>query len=326
MTTTPYGFRVVGSKWGERRLINHAAAFSAYASCDPRAEVHREAYLSHFVFPSEFREHLERERSERGYSGRCWADVVYWDVDRENALEHALRDARRLAAAILERYRGLDEDDLLVFFSGSKGVHIGVPTSPWRPEPSLTFHDIAKRFCLAHAERAGITIDQSVYNRTRLFRAPNSRHPKTGLHKRRLTLDELTYLKPEAIVALAVEPFPFDLPTPTVTSTTAAADWCEASRAVERRTVERRAVGPDGVPRLNALTRDFIVNGATQGDRHRSLFSAAANLAEFDCPPALAHALLSEAALDSGLAPADVRRQIDCGLDYPRRQREGGAS
>ena len=52
----------------------------------------------------------------------------------------------------------------------------------------------------------------------------------------------------------------------------------------------------------------------SKGDRHRLLFSAAANLAEFGCPPALAHALLSEAGLDSGLSPADVRRQIDCGL------------
>jgi len=46
------------------------------------------------------------------------------------------------------------------------------------------------------------------------------------------------------------------------------------------------------------------------------LFSAAANLAEFGCPVALAHALLTEIALDSGLSPSDVRRQIDCGLDY----------
>jgi hypothetical protein len=46
------------------------------------------------------------------------------------------------------------------------------------------------------------------------------------------------------------------------------------------------------------------------------LFSAAANLAEFGCPPALAHALLTETALDSGLPPNDVRRQIDCGLSH----------
>jgi hypothetical protein len=44
------------------------------------------------------------------------------------------------------------------------------------------------------------------------------------------------------------------------------------------------------------------------------LFSAAANLQELNCPAELAHALLTPAARDSGLTPADIRRQIDCGL------------
>ncbi len=50
MKTLPYGFRVVGHKTARRRPIRHAAAFAAYAECDPRAEIDREAYLSHFTF------------------------------------------------------------------------------------------------------------------------------------------------------------------------------------------------------------------------------------------------------------------------------------
>ncbi len=67
----------------------------------------------------------------------------------------ALRDARRLAGAILERYRELDDDDLLIFLSGGKGVHIGIPTV-WHPSPSPHFNAIAKLFCLAIAEAANI--------------------------------------------------------------------------------------------------------------------------------------------------------------------------
>src|SRR5581483_3828567 len=99
----------------------------------------------------------------------------------------------------------------------------------------------------------------------------------------------------------------------------AAADWQAALQAVEREAegkAQRRAAVADGTPRLNRATLDYIRDGADQGDRHRLLFSAAANLAEFGCPPALAHALLTETALDSGLPPADVRRQIDCGLNH----------
>ncbi|MDB5297248.1 MAG: hypothetical protein JWO31_3231, partial [Phycisphaerales bacterium] len=54
--------------------------------------------------------------------------------------------------------------------------------------------------------------------------------------------------------------------------------------------------------------------------RHRRLYAAARNLAELGCPPALAHALLTDPALDCGLTPADARRQVDCGV------REGWSS
>ena len=78
--------------------------------------------------------------------------------------------------------------------------------------------------------------------------------------------------------------------------------------------------------KLNRLTFEFIRGGTAPGGsgddvttgegRHRRLFSAAANLAEFGCPPEFAYALLTEPGLDCGLTPADVRRQIDCGLKH----------
>ncbi len=128
MKTPPFGFRVVGHRAGTRRLIEHAAAFHAYAECDPRAQLHREAYLSHFTFGRDFVEHLERERSEKGYHGPCGAPWLWWDIDRPDDLGAALRGARRLVGAILDRYRDLDDDDPLLFLSGGKGC-----TSASRP-------------------------------------------------------------------------------------------------------------------------------------------------------------------------------------------------
>ena len=52
------------------------------------------------------------------------------------------------------------------------------------------------------------------------------------------------------------------------------------------------------------------------------LFSAAANLAELGCGFDLAWGLLSEAGLDSGLSPSEVKRQIACGLDHGRRNHQ----
>ena len=120
----------------------------------------------------------------------------------------------------------------------------------------------------------------------------------------------------DKILDLAREPAAFDLPTPTRHSDQAAADWQTAVIQVAKESeakAARRAIG-NGTPTLNRATLDFIRNGADQGNRHRLLYSAAANLAEFSCTPALAVALLEESALDSGLSPKDVRRGIECGL------------
>ena len=73
---------------------------------------------------------------------------------------------------------------------------------------------------------------------------------------------------------------------------------------------------------MNRLTLEFIRDGADNGERHKLLFSAAANLAEFGCPGPLAHALLTEPARDGGLSPSDVRRQKESGVDSIRA--EGG--
>ena len=322
MTTNDLGFRIVGPCTRERRLVDWQAAFVGYAGLDERAEVHREAYLSAFTFGDDFRQHLDANGSTKGFDGVCGAKFVWFDIDRTD-LEVARRDAARLCLCLVERY-SLDDDGLLMFFSGSKGFHVGLPTDLWQPTASLTFHRTAKRLAEGLAAAAQVTIDGGVYDKVRAFRAPNSRHPKTGLHKRALTLDELTGLSVERIQDLARMPLAFDMPTTTARNEQAAVDWLDAVQVVKREAeaIQRRRTSNNGSARLNGSTRlnrstlEFIRNGAGSGDRHRLLFSAAANLAEFGCPAELAHELLNEAGLDSGLSPSEVRRQIDCGLNH----------
>jgi hypothetical protein len=315
-TLCPYGFRIVGPCTEARRTVNWSAAFGAYAACDDRAEVTREAYLSAFTFGADFREQLETTGTVKGYAGECFAPWLWLDIDRTE-LSAALHDCRRLVTTIGERL-GIAEGELLAFYSGSKGFHIGIPTALWTPKPSATFNRIARRFAERIAEAAGASIDTRVYDRVRAFRAPNSRHGKTGRHKRRLPVDEIIDLSADAIVRLAATPEPFEIPSPFAQSEAAAALWLEASELVQREAdakAARQTTG-DSSATLNRLTLEFIRSGAAVGERHPRIFSAAANLAEFGCPPALAHALLTEAGLDCGLSPSEVRRQIDCGLNH----------
>ncbi len=313
------GFRIVGPCTGERRLVCWPAAFAAYASLDERAEVEREAYLSAFTFGDDFKQHLDTNGSTKGFAGVCGGEFVWFDIDRTD-LEAARRDAARLVLFMVERY-SLDDDALLVFFSGSKGFHVGLPTDLWQPTASLLFNAVAKRLAEGLAGAVQVVIDAGVYDTVRAFRAPNSRHPKTGLHKRRLSLDELMRLSIERIRELAKEPVAFDVPTVSTRCDVAAGDWQETVERIEHEAeaARQQRATANGAARLNRATLDFIRDGALAGDRHRMLFSAAANLAEFGCPVELAHELLSEAGLNSGLSPSETRRQIDCGLSHNNR-------
>ena len=320
MTTelAPFGFRVSGHAMETRRLVDAAAAFSAHCSDDPKAETHRECYLSAFEFGDDFRDYVEIHDSVKGFNGLCWARWLWFDIDQENDLQAALQDARKLAAFIVERY-ALDGDELLAFFSGAKGFHLGLPLSLCGPLlPSGDFNRIAKQLAEGLAGLAGATIDTGVFDSVRLFRAPNSTHPKTGLRKRRMTYEELLGLKLDRIKQLAAEPLAFDVPDDPATNEQAAADWRDACDDLQRKAAaigeRRERSGATGSGRLNRATFVLIREGAATGDRHRALFAAAANLAEFGCPPPLVHELLTEAGLDCGLSPSDVRRAIDCGL------------
>ena len=310
------GFRVVGDHRNERRLVDWTTALVAHASCDPQAEVDSECYLSAFTFGDEFRDHLATNGTTKGYSGPCGALWLWFDLDDGDDAGRVLSDARRLCAGLVDRY-GIDGDDLLIFYSGSKGYHVGLPMALCgSPAPSLLFHRVARKFAEATADRVRVAIDCGVYDRVRLFRAPNSRHQKTGRYKRRVSFDELMGLRQDAIERTAAAPEPFDVPMAPAMDITAVGDWNAATEAVsadDAAIAERRTTITGAT--LNRLTVDFIRDGATAGDRHRLLFSAAANLAEFGASFELVKALLNEPALDSGLTPSDVTRQIRCGVD-----------
>ena len=318
-----YGFRIVGRTTEARRITHEwSDAFSAYATCDQRARIHQEAYLSAFTFDGAIRARADANDflSLCEYEGICGSYYVWFDIDRASALADALFDARRLATHVTQKY-GLAPEELLVFFSGAKGFHIGLPTALWSPEPGYAYHRTTRCFAEALAAEAGVVIDTSIYDRVRAFRAPNSRHPKTHLYKRRLKAEEWSNLTIEQVLELAREPQPFALPVVTRTSSVSAADWQAAQEAIIRRAAEPTPLHADGSALLFARTRHFIREGAPEGERANRLFAAAANLAECGCPTSLVEQLLTEPALDSGLTPSETASHIRNGVARGRRNR-----
>lgn len=320
----PFGFRVVGPVSEARRLVDATAAFSAHCAADPRSEPDRECYLSAFTDGADFRTHLEQRGTPKGYAGPCRSTYLWFDVDRDD-LAVALADARRLAGFVLYWYSAFGEDDPLYFFSGRRGFHVGVPLTH-NPPASAGFNAVCRRLAEALAAEVGVKIDTSIYDKVRLFRAPNSAHPKTGLHKRRLSYDELMHLTPERVRELAAAPLAFEVPVVTANPPDLAKEWSQAEGALREQKAEAAERRPAAGSRLQRDTLGFIRDGAADGERHNRLFRAAGDLRGRGAPTELVHDLLIEAALDSGLSPSEVARTITCGIENTDAKTNGGAA
>ncbi|HVK16386.1 MAG TPA: hypothetical protein VM533_05510 [Fimbriiglobus sp.] len=331
--TFRYGLHVAGPTHSKRAVVEWVPLLVAAANVTPPFDPACEQYASAFHFDRAMPGHLKaNDGSSAGFAGPVWSMVLHFDLDAADDIAPALDAGRRLATTLLQRYPALGEGDLEVFYSGGRSVHVGLPL-PHRPEPGPAFHLVCRKLATRLAKLAGVDavggvkFDEGNYDKVRLWRLVNSRHARTGLYKVRLCYDELMRLSAEGVRRLAAQPRPHSPEDPTLTPEPRLAhDWCQTAEAVGREQAEKaqhRAadVAAGGPDRLNRATLDYIREGAGVGDRHRLLFSAAANLGEFDCPPRLAMALLMETALDSGLAPADAARQVECGL---KRAAESG--
>lgn len=311
------GFRVPGALDGPRRRVHHPSAFDAYRMCDPRAVNGQEAYLSAFCYDETFADYLATTGSTKGFAGATWAPVIYLDVDRES-IDEAFADTRKLINSLVENH-GVPPESLMLFFSGSKGFHPGVPTALFSPAPGACFHRIARAFAERVAEQANVTIDTGVYDPVRAFRAPNSRHPKTGLYKRSLPADKLGAMTADDCIELARKPEPFALPVTDGSPDMLVALWDSAAAAVAvemEAAAQRRAdvAAGNATAKLNDLTRRLLAGElVSQGQRHKRIYSAAANLAELGVPLHATHELLTEVGRDSGVPPRDVFRAIENG-------------
>ena len=99
----------------------------------------------------------------------------------------------------------------LLFFSEVRAFTLGCQRRYGRRSHRTTFTKCAAGLPRRWPTWQRLRIDAGIYDRVQPLRAPNSRHPKTGLHKTVLTLDELRH----RLVQFLNEhksAIPFDLP------------------------------------------------------------------------------------------------------------------
>ncbi len=323
MNAAPFqvGAYVRGATDSPRALVRHAELLNAYSdgAMAEKGE-YREAYLSHFAFGPEMQAHYSAHRqSVAGFAGPCWCGRLVLDIDRANLVE-AQADTRRLVSTIHERYPVL-EGSVPVFFSGSKGFHVLLELAH-NPPPAVGFHRIARMLAEALAARAAAKIDTTIYDANHIIRLPNTRHPKTGLFKRRIDADALFSLSMSGILDLAKHPSGEEMPSVRGAVPQLEIDWHDAERETVRTAEARALVRCDfgtAESRAPRYLLELLRFGVDEGERHQTVFRCAAWLTEQGAPPSLVFALLTEPGRDVGLAPKDAERQILCGIEHVRR-------
>lgn len=131
---------------------------------------------------------------------KFYSDYLIFDLDHER-LENAHEDTVRLCAG-LEKIQAAH----FVYFSGAKGFHVYVPSCQFGFAPTND-DGILKRMAEFLGSRFK-SFDPSIYNKTRVFRAPNSLNRKSGLYK--IPLRAIEELSIGEVTALAKEPADWD--------------------------------------------------------------------------------------------------------------------
>jgi len=194
--------------------------------------------------------------------------------DIQTGFENIRRDAMYAIAYLKDGYK-IPIDDMQIYFSGKKGLHVIVPKECFDIEAheklNVIFKELATKI---KAYTVNKTVDTQIYDNKRIFRYPGSIHESTGLHKISLTFDELKNLSISEIEDLAKTSRVFDYkkPSPILHAKTA---WNKLVKDVEGKLNNPLIAG--GVNQIGVLRvtppciQHLIDNGATEGSRNNTL-------------------------------------------------------
>lgn len=231
---------------------------------------HLDCYKTVYRYPAEFVQHFHGQgRSVRGYNGEAFADWLPLDIDSDN-LDTSLDYLRR----IIDRLEiiGAEVNACKFFFSGAKGFHVLIPSAIFGASPS---RDIHKRFRAVAEYIGGSMIDTKVYDKTRLFRIPNTVNSKTGLYKVEFYPHELLTMTMKEIIDTARSPrFDVDVETDF--------DGNEELAEIYAKTVEPKRNKPTltgkGLPNRFTCMAKMMRQGSPEGSRNVSALRLMAHL------------------------------------------------
>jgi len=250
---------------------------------DPAKKKLRDAYMTYFRYPDDMVQHFrENGGSVKGYKGPAYADYIPVDIDTndiQSATYHAIR-----MIEILGTY-DVDINSLKIYFSGSKGFHVLIPSEIVKVEPSEDIHYRFRKFVSRIAN--GVKYDSTIYDKLRIFRIPNTINTKSGRYKIPLYPFELYNLKPDELLDMASQPREDWQPEePEINESLASLYWREE---------ETRTKQIDTTTNVKVkLCMHKMMQGVSEGERDNVALRVTTHLRASGLSPAMIWAALTE--------------------------------
>lgn len=134
---------------------------------------------------------------------------LYLDLDIDNIEEDynkLIRDLKILVHKLVTEFH-VEQNDIQIYFSGSKGFHLIISENIFGFEPGRTLNkDLKKVAVYLKAYTLTKCIDTKIYDYKRLFRINNTINSKTGLYKVRISYDDLIDMSYNDLIEYASKP------------------------------------------------------------------------------------------------------------------------
>ena len=167
-----------------------------------------DAFYQYMRYERDFLDHYNEHGTESRFYGPKYTDYVPFDFDGDGKVQKQLQKAVFEFVESLYLKYDLPQNSIRIYYSGSKGFHVLIPSKLFRIQPrySLERHLRVLAESLVEGFAVASYLDTGPYNTNSLIRLPNSINFKSDLYKIPIRISELRDRSIAQIKQLAKSP------------------------------------------------------------------------------------------------------------------------
>ncbi len=154
-----------------------------------------EMYKSYYAFDETLKDYVEQHKSVKGFDGLTYIDKIILDIDKGNIPDDQFQPYLLECLKEIDEL-GIDKSHVNIWFSGT-GYHIEL-LNVFGFQPSRVLHEKVKLTMKEH-----LSFADSIFDKTRIIRAPWSLNTKTKLYKVFIPYDLIWNLTYENVCEMA---------------------------------------------------------------------------------------------------------------------------